>query len=197
MCLSHGAKLFAACQSQAVSACHLWAQMLLKAVKALVLSCAVRQALVLLGAMWEAGAELAPDTVSYNAVLKACGSARQIATAMQVSPAYTSSCFTLCPSLTTAWQCDACTCACEQLSRRWVPEVTWLLSQNFMKRSSKAAAARPPQVYQAMVHRGVRPSIATFGTLITAASDASDLDAVQIVRCSRRSRCSSECLGCG
>lgn len=76
------------------------------------------KALVLLGAMWEAGAELAPDTVSYNAVLKACGSARQIATAMQV--------------------------------------------------------------YQAMVHRGVRPSIATFGTLIAAASDAGDLDAVQI-----------------
>ena len=41
------------------------------------------QALVLLGAMWEAGAELQPDTVSYNAALKACGSAREIATAMQ------------------------------------------------------------------------------------------------------------------
>ena len=37
------------------------------------------------------------------------------------------------------------------------------------------------QVYQAMVQRGVRPSIATFGTLITAASDAGDLDAVQLV----------------
>jgi UDP:flavonoid glycosyltransferase YjiC (YdhE family) len=37
------------------------------------------------------------------------------------------------------------------------------------------------QVYQAMVQRGVRPSIATFGTLITAASDAGDLEAVQIV----------------
>lgn len=47
---------------------------------------------MLLGAMWEAGAELAPDTVSYNAVLKACGSARQIATAMQVSHRKTSSC---------------------------------------------------------------------------------------------------------
>jgi ferritin-like metal-binding protein YciE len=32
-----------------------------------------------------------------------------------------------------------------------------------------------------MVQRGVRPSIATFGTLITAASDAGDLEAVQIV----------------
>ncbi len=42
------------------------------------------QALVLLGAMWEAGGELAPDTVSYNAALKACGSAGQIATALQV-----------------------------------------------------------------------------------------------------------------
>ena len=38
---------------------------------------------MLLGAMWEAGAELQPDTVSYNAALKACGSAREIATAMQ------------------------------------------------------------------------------------------------------------------
>ena len=38
------------------------------------------------------------------------------------------------------------------------------------------------QVYQTMVDRGVRPSIATFGTLITAASDAGDLDAVQVVR---------------
>ena len=37
------------------------------------------------------------------------------------------------------------------------------------------------QVYQAMVQRGVRASIATFGTLITAASDAGDLDAVQLV----------------
>lgn len=44
------------------------------------------QALVLLGAMWEAGGELAPDTVSYNAALKACGSAGQIATALQVRP---------------------------------------------------------------------------------------------------------------
>lgn len=44
------------------------------------------QALVLLGAMWEAGAELQPDTVSYNAALKACGSAREIATAMQARP---------------------------------------------------------------------------------------------------------------
>ena len=42
------------------------------------------QALVLLEAMWEAGGELAPDTVSYNAALKACGSAAQICTALQV-----------------------------------------------------------------------------------------------------------------
>jgi hypothetical protein len=40
------------------------------------------------------------------------------------------------------------------------------------------------QVYQAMVQRGLRPSIATFGTLITAASDAGDLDAVQLVSAS-------------
>lgn len=39
-------------------------------------------------------------------------------------------------------------------------------------------------MYQAMVQRGVRPSIATFGTLITAASDAGDLDAVQLVSAS-------------
>lgn len=44
---------------------------------------AVAQALLLLGAMWEAGCELTPDTVSYNAVLKACGAAGEIATAMQ------------------------------------------------------------------------------------------------------------------
>lgn len=42
------------------------------------------QALVVLSAMWEAGCELTPDAVSYNAVLKACGAAGQIATAMQV-----------------------------------------------------------------------------------------------------------------
>jgi hypothetical protein len=57
---------------------------LLHALLVAVLKCCVHgQALVLLGAMWEAGAELQPDTVSYNAALKACGSAREIATAMQ------------------------------------------------------------------------------------------------------------------
>lgn len=38
-----------------------------------------------------------------------------------------------------------------------------------------------PQAYQMMELRGVRPSIATFGTLITAASDAGDLAAVKQV----------------
>jgi len=47
---------------------------------------------------------------------------------------------------------------------------------------SRTPTVNTLQVYQAMVQRGVRPSIATFGTIITAASDAGDLDAVQIVR---------------
>ena len=34
--------------------------------------------------MWEAGGDLSPDTVSYNALLKACGNAAQIGTALQV-----------------------------------------------------------------------------------------------------------------
>ena len=37
------------------------------------------------------------------------------------------------------------------------------------------------QVYQTMVMRGVRPSIATFGTLITAASDTGDVAVVKQV----------------
>lgn len=45
----------------------------------------VVQALVLLEAMWEAGPHLLPDTVSYNAAIKACGAAGQVPTAMQVS----------------------------------------------------------------------------------------------------------------
>ena len=36
-------------------------------------------------------------------------------------------------------------------------------------------------MYKTMELRGVRPSIATFGTLITAASDAGDVDAVKQV----------------
>jgi len=40
---------------------------------------------------------------------------------------------------------------------------------------------RTLQVYQSMVARGVRPSIATFGTLITAASDTGDVAAVKQV----------------
>ena len=40
---------------------------------------------------------------------------------------------------------------------------------------------RTLQVYQTMVARGVRPSIATFGTLITAASDTGDIAAVKQV----------------
>ena len=42
------------------------------------------QALRLLEAMWEAGGELSPDTVSYNARLKACGNAAQMGGARQV-----------------------------------------------------------------------------------------------------------------
>ena len=41
------------------------------------------QALRLLEAMWEAGGDISPDTVSYNALLKACGNAAQMRVAVQ------------------------------------------------------------------------------------------------------------------
>ena len=43
------------------------------------------QALVLLAAMWEAGGSMAPDIVSCNAALKACGAACQVAATLQVA----------------------------------------------------------------------------------------------------------------
>jgi pentatricopeptide repeat protein len=42
------------------------------------------QALHLLAAMWEGGHTLAPDTVSYNTVLKACANAFQLVKATEV-----------------------------------------------------------------------------------------------------------------
>jgi pentatricopeptide repeat protein len=57
------------------------------AAAALLLLCAAhrwKQALRLLEVMWQCGGELAPDIVSYNTVMKACGNAQQTDTAFQV-----------------------------------------------------------------------------------------------------------------
>ena len=43
----------------------------------------VLQALRLLEAMWVAGGDISPDTVSYNALLKACGNGAQMRVAVQ------------------------------------------------------------------------------------------------------------------
>jgi len=45
------------------------------------------QALRLLEAMWDAGGDISPDTVSYNALLKACGNAAQMRVAVQARQA--------------------------------------------------------------------------------------------------------------
>ncbi|WIA39598.1 hypothetical protein OEZ86_005682 [Tetradesmus obliquus] len=69
-----------------------------------------KQALKLLEVMWQCGGELAPDIVSYNTVMKACGNAQQTDTAFQL--------------------------------------------------------------YHHMQQRGIQPTVATYGTLITIASEA-------------------------
>lgn len=115
------------------------------------------QALRLLEAMWDVAGDISPDTVSYNALLKACGNAAEMRVAVQARRS----------------RCRA-----------------YLSSTKGLKTLRKALALQITerllaQVYQTMVARGVRPSIATFGTLITAASDTGDVAAVKQVSCIR------------
>lgn len=170
------------------------------------------QALHLLAAMWDGGPTLLPDAVSYNTVIKACANAFQVGRALEVHREMVRRCVCGVCGLVHGGEGGVCVCVRVCVFGWWRGTLAFEMSSKAHMRSGGKGAKRtllktllltqlegsssvhsmsqsaqwPAPTPLAASPRGVKPSVTSFNSLITAASDGGSYDALLEVGLCRR-----------